>query len=229
LSGKRYLLIEIAVVMGLLWLPAEWTGARDAFLRPFDYVFQADCIARIINYSAGVAILLFLLWAVRQSFERFGICRVKVRDIAIFAAGLALVLIVEVALAAVWRRFVPSTFAMPSYKGPARSWPAPFFLFLSFIPSGVYQELLMRGYLITRLEDLWASKWVAFAISCILFGAWHLYEGGEGTVVSTAVGAVFGLLFLRYRRVWPLAAAHAALNILIRLHVVSHWAHLLSG
>jgi membrane protease YdiL (CAAX protease family) len=93
------------------------------------------------------------------------------------------------------------------------------------LASGSFQEVLMRGYPITRLEDLWENKWAAFAVSVILFGVWHVYQGGFGTVASVVFGAVYGLLFLRFRRVWPLAAAHALINVLIHFYFISALAH----
>ena len=38
----------------------------------------------------------------------------------------------------------------------------------------------MRAYLITRLERLLSSRWVAVAVTIAVFASYHVYEGAAG-------------------------------------------------
>jgi len=219
-SGKRYLMVEIALVLGVLCLPGEWLSVREYLLEPFDIRLQSDGILRILYDAGYVGLIMFILWGAGESFERFGIGKLRPRDIGIFAVSLACSFLVAVAVDVAWTSAHLPSFGAGPGRAPGIPWPASGVALAAFFPSALFQELLMRGYLITRLEDLWQRKWLALTLSCILFGAWHFYQGGRGTASATLVGMVFGLVFLRWRRVWPLAAAHGVFNVLIQSHVV---------
>ena len=79
--------------------------------------------------------------------------------------------------------------------------------------TGFSQELVFRAYLITRLERLLSSTWLAAALTTGLFAVWHVYQGPLGTIHAAAVGLVSAIAFCWFRRLWPLWIAHAANNI----------------
>ncbi len=71
----------------------------------------------------------------------------------------------------------------------------------------------MLGYLVTRLRQLSWSPWMAVAGSAVLRGSYHLYQGWGGFLGNLAMGALFGVLFLRWRRTWPFVIAHLLLDV----------------
>lgn len=85
-------------------------------------------------------------------------------------------------------------------------------LLLFAVFTGFFEELLFRGFLMTRLTALFKSKWAGFAISSILFGLAHLYQGAMGVVQTAALGFLFGGLVLLFRSIWPAIVAHAVFN-----------------
>ena len=229
LTGKRYLVLEICILMFLLWLPSFWGGLQNLLSHWRSSNDAGTSIGRLISNVGGIGILAFVLWGAGERFGRFGMGRPRIRDLGIFAAALLLCAAQDVVVGTVWWiRTAPHI--APIYPQD-NSFPWLFWLFTTVVTlmSAAYQEILMRGYLITRLEDLWENKWSAFAVSCLLFGLWHLYQGGRGIVTSTTMGVIFGLLFLRYRRLWPLVAAHATVNMLISAHAVGALVRWLAG
>ena len=66
------------------------------------------------------------------------------------------------------------------------------------ITAGVCEETLFRGFMPHYLHVLpWAlNLTLALAISSVIFGLNHLYQGVAGVVGSALVGFLFGLLFL---------------------------------
>ena len=86
-------------------------------------------------------------------------------------------------------------------------------LILSAIQNAVLEEVVVVGYLVTRLRDLGLRLWSVVLISAVLRGSYHLYQGFGAFVGNAVMGVVFALFFIRTRRVWPLIVAHSLLDI----------------
>ena len=79
--------------------------------------------------------------------------------------------------------------------------------------NGVLEEVVVVGYLITRLRQTGWGVAAAVAFSSLLRGTYHLYQGFGGFVGNAVMGVVFALFFLRTRRLWPLIVAHTLLDV----------------
>jgi len=87
----------------------------------------------------------------------------------------------------------------------------------SAVAIGFAEELVFRGYLLTRLERILQSPGWAVVVSSIAFGSCHLYQGFTGAVGAVVFGALMALGFLATRRLWPVALAHSLYGILVYL------------
>jgi membrane protease YdiL (CAAX protease family) len=86
-------------------------------------------------------------------------------------------------------------------------------LILSAIQNAVLEEVIVVGYLITRLKQLTVPLgWIVVA-SAVLRGSYHLYQGFGAFVGNAVMGVVFALFYLRFKRVMPLIVAHSILDI----------------
>ncbi|HET9079121.1 MAG TPA: CPBP family intramembrane glutamic endopeptidase [Trebonia sp.] len=85
-------------------------------------------------------------------------------------------------------------------------------LLLSALQNGLLEEVLVTGYLLTRLRRLGVSPWGAIAISATLRGSYHLYQGFGGFIGNAIMGVIFGTLFLRWRRATPMIIAHTLID-----------------
>jgi uncharacterized protein len=86
-------------------------------------------------------------------------------------------------------------------------------LVLSAIQNAVLEEIVVVGYLLTRLRELGRSTVFAVATSALLRGSYHLYQGFGAFAGNAIMGVVFALFFLRTRRIAPLVVAHSILDI----------------
>ena len=86
-------------------------------------------------------------------------------------------------------------------------------LFLGIIFNGFAEELDMRGYFIKRLEFLLESTPKSILFSSIVFCSYHIYQGAFGTFHVFTFGVIYGILFCKYRRIWPLVISHSLQNI----------------
>ena len=81
------------------------------------------------------------------------------------------------------------------------------------VMNGFLEEVIVVGYLFDRLPRLgWAPSTVLLA-SALLRGTYHLYQGWGGFVGNIVMGLVFGVVYLRFRRVLPLVVAHTVIDV----------------
>jgi membrane protease YdiL (CAAX protease family) len=86
--------------------------------------------------------------------------------------------------------------------------------------AGVYEDIVFRGFLITRLQALSRSRAVPVIVSSLIFGALHFTQGLPGMCQTAFVGAVLAIVAVRSRSIWPCMLAHAAVDTISLLVVV---------
>lgn len=94
----------------------------------------------------------------------------------------------------------------------AHWWTTPV-LVLAAAENAMLEEVVVLGYLLTRLERIGWTAPAAIATSALLRGSYHLYQGFGGFLGNVVMGIIFGLIFRRVRRVGPLVVAHTLLDV----------------
>jgi len=85
-------------------------------------------------------------------------------------------------------------------------------LLLSAAQNGILEEVVVVGYLLSRLDRLRVRPWLAIAISAVIRGSYHLYQGIGAFLGNAVMGVIFGILYRRWGRVTPLIVAHALID-----------------
>ena len=85
-------------------------------------------------------------------------------------------------------------------------------LVLSAAQNGIYEEVIVIGYLLSRLDKLGVHPAVAIAISAVIRGSYHLYQGIGAFFGNAAMGVIFGIFYRKYGRVMPLIIAHTLID-----------------
>ncbi len=82
-------------------------------------------------------------------------------------------------------------------------------VFLS-LTAAICEETAFRGYLMTRLRLIGGfNSWlIPTVVSALVFGACHAYQGIPGFIVISVYGAMFSVLFIYTRSIWPGIIAH---------------------
>ena len=90
-------------------------------------------------------------------------------------------------------------------------WTVPVLL-LSALKAGLVEEVIVVGFLVTRLRQLdW--RWPAVALtSALQRGSYHLYQGVGAFLGNAVMGLVFVWAYRRWGRVTPLIVAHFLLD-----------------
>ncbi|UYM04991.1 CPBP family intramembrane glutamic endopeptidase [Solicola gregarius] len=86
-------------------------------------------------------------------------------------------------------------------------------LILSAMQNAVLEEVVVVGYLMTRLRDLGWELPATLATSALVRGSYHLYQGVGPGIGNAVMGVIFGYWYYRTGRVMPLIIAHTILDI----------------
>lgn len=209
----------LAVLPDLLQSMFVVTGADQTSGYTFAYL-HGLLIVRSLQVSVPI-ILIMHLRNVRWS--EYGFTRFDGQD---FATALGLVVVSYIAFAVVYNVLVRSgadpnagrevISEMLHVMSPTVAVAIPV-IFVSSAANGFAEELALRSYLIPRLVEISGSKVVAVLATSALFAAYHLYQGPLGAAAAFGTGIVFGVYFVEKRRFWPVAIAHALMDVMPQL------------
>ena len=89
---------------------------------------------------------------------------------------------------------------------------------IGFVIGGLLEEILFRGFLITRISKILkinkASEMIALLVTSILFGFCHFYQGWSGVISTGLIGFIFGIIFLAFNKnLWYSILTHGFVNV----------------
>jgi membrane protease YdiL (CAAX protease family) len=208
-APEARLWLEVGVVLALAWVPdvfyavASLCWGTDTSRPP---VYGAlYLLVRSLQVSAPV---LYIIWRSDEGWSHFGL--VKPWWPVDGLLGLAICLAGRFAYYGCWSLTAP----MWADDNHDTTVPAPWpFEVVAQIANGFAEELVLRGFLLVRLERLCGSPVRAVALTSVLFAAYHAYQGPWGVVHAFLLGVVYGTAFCWLRRLWPLAVAHTLSGI----------------
>jgi len=169
-----------------------------------------DLFLQLLNITLSLAPVLLVFYLVARSGERPSSIGVDVRqpgrDLgrgAVLAAviggsGLLLYLIAY---------HIGVELNVVAESLPDIWWRIPVLL-LSAFQNAALEEVVVLGYLVSRLERLGVRPSRAIAISAVIRGSYHLYQGAGGFIGNAVMGIIFGFLYRRWGRVTPMIIAH---------------------
>ncbi len=105
----------------------------------------------------------------------------------------------------------PALGAMPAIASPA--WNR-IDLTAGLLAVGVVEELVFRGYALAVLRRVTTSPAAVVALSSVAFGLIHWSAGWHAVVVTSLIGAVFMLAYLRARALPAIMLAHFAIDFI---------------
>ncbi len=100
---------------------------------------------------------------------------------------------------------------MPAITNPVWNWiDLTFGLFMV----GIFEELIFRGYMHTFISRYTKSSFAIVVISAVAFGLIHWSLGLHDILITSTIGAVFMVAFLRMRSLPAIMLAHFAVNFI---------------
>jgi membrane protease YdiL (CAAX protease family) len=151
------------------------------------------------------ALGLYLLWRAGLKLREIGLARIRGSDAAGAAGLAALIGLPGLAFYLVARAVGANLTVVPTALD---HWWQFLTLPLSAFGNAWAEEMLVVGYLITRLRQLGMRENTSLLVSALVRGSYHLYQGFGGFVGNVIMGLVFGRMWQRTNRLWPLVLAH---------------------
>jgi membrane protease YdiL (CAAX protease family) len=221
-ADRRMLAEEILVVLSLSILARVAFAILSLIEAPIAGVVVAAAdqsnafVRQLLGFVFGLTPAFLVVHLVRRSGEGIGVVGLEAdrpaRDVA---RGALLFVVVGLAGIGVYLAAVElgvNRFVVPT--PPLGQWWTVPALVMNAVEAGVVEEVIVLGYLITRLQQLSWPALLAVGASALLRGSYHLYQGWGGFLGNVAMGALFGYLFLRWgRRTWPFVVAHVLLDV----------------
>jgi membrane protease YdiL (CAAX protease family) len=217
---RRLLVEEILVVLSLSLLASAVFAIIDLLSAPLRGVYRASVdqsplvAQQIASFVFGLAPAWLVVYLVRRSGEGVGAIGLDVREPRRDAIlGFGLFVVVGLGGLAVYLGSVAlgvNRFVVP--VPPLGHWWTVPVLILNAVEAGLLEEVI-AVYLIARLRQLELSAAAAVGLAAVLRGSYHLYQGWGGFLGNLAMGVLFGSVFVRTRRAWPLVVAHVLLDV----------------
>lgn len=199
-----YLVLAQPVVGRYMYARLTLTGERPRFYRTM-----------IALEWFRVALVLGSLWLDRQPLSRLGLAAYEhLPAVAGTLAGLLLVMGLVTrfwpAVRAHYARRMGRLEAMLPRTGRERV------LFGALaVSAGICEEILFRSFLIWYVGALVPGlpAWALIAVSAVVFGVAHAYQGMNGVIATGLLGAFFAFLYLQVGSLLPVMALHAFVDL----------------
>ena len=125
------------------------------------------------------------------------------------ALGMGLAILVTI------QRYAPSLHTVETnplkdlIRTPRDAW---LFAIVVVVAGGVREEL-QRAFLLRRFEMWLGGATVGVVVTSISFGAGHLIQGADAAIATAALGAFWGIIYLRRRSVVAPMISHGGFNL----------------
>lgn len=169
-----------------------------------------------VQLFAWAALALYLLRRSGIGFADVGLAlrgsrRALLRNVGLGTGLAALIGLPGLALYAAGRALGVTALVLPAAGGE------PWWRLVTYVllaaGNAVAEEVVVVGYLMTRLRQLGVGRGGTIAASALLRGSYHLYQGFGAGLGNVVMGVIFGAAYERWRRLWPLVIAHFVIDV----------------
>lgn len=178
----------------------------------FDLIYQLLNIGFAL-VPVALALYLLSLDPVKQRVsQRLGLDRSRPRFDVLWGLGLAaLIGLPGLAFYGIGRLLGITAQIIPA-PDISYWWTVPV-LILAALQNAILEEVIVVGYLMTRLQQLRWGTAATIVASAALRASYHLYQGVGPGLGNFVMGLVFGYWFHRTGRVMPLVIAHTVIDV----------------
>jgi uncharacterized protein len=93
-------------------------------------------------------------------------------------------------------------------------------LIFSALVAGGIKEEMQRAFILNRFRGYLGGAWIGLFLWSLAFGAGHYVQGGQGIVIASLYGFLFGVIYLLSGSLVAPIAAHAAYDTLA---ILAYW------
>ena len=178
----------------------------------FDLLDLIAQLLTVLQLSAWGGLGLYLLWRGGIKLRMIGLDRTRIGPDVLGSLGLAALIGIPglVFYLIAWKLGL-NLAVQPSVLDEA--WWRTIVLILAAAGNAWAEEVLVVGYLLTRLRQFGWHENSSLIAAAVLRGSYHLYQGFGGFLGNVVMGLVFGRVWQRTNRLWVLVFAHTLLDV----------------
>ena len=207
--GLVLLLAFAPSVLGLLFLALGPQGTAPAETQVLPSL--VSLVVELFLSWSPVLVIGYLLARNREGWSGIGLTRFRAGDlgmgVVLWVASFILVLVLAQLFQYFGQREVD--FLPPGLP----LWFRAFQAVLIAVTAGFTEEIVVRGYAQTRLEQLRSPTAVILLLPTALWGMLHVYQGLGAALTIFGLGLMYAWYFQRTRRLWPLILAHTLFDL----------------
>ena len=177
----------------------------------YDLINLGLNLVSVGQLMAWGSLALYLLWRTGTGPAAIGLGRLRRRSDVLGGVALAALIGIPGLLLYLAARHLGLNAEVEPSALHNSWWRIPVLVLTAFA-NGFAEETVVVGYLITRMRQLGLSQTRAVWASSALRGAYHLYQGIGAGLGNVAMGLVFGYVWCRSGRLWPLVIAHGLID-----------------
>lgn len=168
------------------------------------FIFWAE-VGFLWLYAVKVEKQNLLIWAEKQSGLKF----ILGAMVILYSLSLASQIVATIPS---WLGWHESNAIMKQIVAVVRHRPF-LILFISFT-AGVTEEIIFRGYILTRLSQLFSNKYIPVIISSFLFSALHYkYHSPRELIFTFLIGVIFSIHYQKHGNIKPLIVVHILIDV----------------
>lgn len=226
--SARALRLEVVIVLAVTFGLSAVTAALqlvDSVLRTlskqriplierrsyFSLVDLGLNLASLVELLAWGALALYLLWRSGIGPRAVGLSRPRWVADGLGGIGLAAAIGIPGLGLYVLARVLGLSASVEPTNLTDTWWRIPVLILAAFANAWA-EEVIVVGYLMTRLRQLGVGNTRTLLASSLLRGAYHLYQGFGAGLGNFVMGVVFGTVWRRSKRLWPLIIAHGVID-----------------
>jgi membrane protease YdiL (CAAX protease family) len=173
-----------------------------------------------------IEIGLLILYASKAEHQKFLLWEEKPVDAGIFLISVILLYFISIACGIIGN--IPRLFGWHESNDILKRilvifMHRPWLMFFTALTAGVTEELIFRGYILTRLSLMFKNRYIPVIISALLFAALHYsYRSLRELIFTFLIGLIFGLYYQKYRNIKVLIVVHFMIDM-ISLEIGTHF------
>jgi membrane protease YdiL (CAAX protease family) len=200
---------QIVISYGLIAAGIQPTNPDESLSGTF--IFALSLLDTILLLSL---VVLFIQRRGQRARDVFFGTTEPLREFVTGAFSVPMVIAIVVALTLFIRRFAPELHnvadnPLEALLGDQLSiW---MFLFVVIVAGGVREEL-QRAFLLSRFRDDFGRPWIGLLVTSLAFGLGHTLQGFDAAIITGALGATWGFMFLTRGGALASIVSHSLFN-----------------
>lgn len=225
LNSKKNHLIQLSIVMIIFILPVLVNSIAlythlSSYTSKDNFSCTSNFLFHILFLVAGISLVLYILHKQNKSVRDIGLYfsfKDVFKSIKLFIFSYIILLIVGYVLLFTFKGSLNNQIQNIE---PLTSKISVFYILLMII-NPIFEELIVRAYLMTEIEFLTGKKSIAILLSVLVQASYHIYQGLSYVIIWGILFFIYSLYYSKKKRLMPIILAHMYLDIIAMLQLAS--------